>query len=384
MALLGILSVNIWFFAHPEMLLPGVRGEPVDSAAGQLVRFTVSVLFEGKSYVLFSFLFGLSFALAWARGAALGASPVQHARRRFAALILLGLLHGVFLFAGDILLAYGLLGFLLLRLRRISTAAALVSAGALYIVVVVLLLVLAGAALQADDAAAATGAAGLDGAEQAAAAYTGSASQWLAFQWGAYPAALASVLVVQGPVALAAFLAGLLAGRHRVLQRLTDGEFRTHRLVLTGAVGLVTGLTLSVLAARLRWGPPGVTDYTAGYGAELLGAAVNLAAGPFQACGYAIFLLLLFRSAPRIAGVLAPAGRMTLTHYLGQSLVLAILFSGLGFGWGGQAAEVTVGVVVLGIWLTQLALSHLWLRRFRHGPLELPLRAWTYRGTEPV
>jgi uncharacterized protein len=380
LALLGILSVNIWFFAHPEMLTTGMRGDPVDSVADQLVRFTSSVLFEGKSYVLFSFLFGLSFVFAWAQASDSGANHTRRAVRRFTALIVLGLLHGLFLFAGDILLAYGILGFILLSARRISTRAALVTAGVLYAAVVLLLVIVGLLTFMMGDAVG-EAAVGQGDPAEAVVAYTGSVSQWLAFQLTAYPVALVSVLFVQGPVALAAFLVGLVVGRARLIERLIDGEFRPNLLMLIGLAGLMTGLTLSILAALWRWGPLGATDYEPGFGAELLGTAVNLAAGPFQACGYAVLLLLLFRSAKNVAAALAPAGRMSLTNYLGQSVVMVMLFSGVGFGLAGQLSEAAVGVVVLGVWLAQLALSHLWFLRFRRGPVEFPFRAWTYKGT---
>lgn len=380
LALLGILSVNIWFFAHPEMLTTGMSSQPVESSADQLVRFGTSLIFEGKSYILFSFLFGLSFVLAWARAFESGSSDTRRAIRRFSALIVLGLLHGLFLFAGDILLAYGILGFILLGLRRISTKAALITASVLY-TVLVLVLVALGLVTMALEGTMEEAALGLGDPQDAVVAYTGSVTQWFAFQLAAYPVALSSVLFVQGPVALAAFLVGLVVGRHRLVERIAGGEFSTRRLTGVGLPALGTGLVLSSVGALLRWGPPGSTDYEPGYGAELLGTALNLAAGPLQTCGYVVLLLALFRSADQLAAALAPAGRMSLSNYLGQSLILVIIFSGVGFGLGGELSEVTVGGVALGIWLSQLALSHLWLRRFHRGPLEVPFRAWSYRGT---
>lgn len=379
-ALLGILSVNIWFFAHPEMLSTGMRGNPVESGADQLVRFGTSLIFEGKSYVLFSFLFGLSFVFAWARAFESGASDTRRAVRRFSALIVLGLLHGLFLFAGDILLAYGVLGFLLLGMRRISTKAALITAGALYTVMILVLVGLGLVTVTMEDAMG-DAALALGDPQAAVDAYTGSVSQWFAFQLAAYPVALVSVLFVQGPLAFAAFLVGLVVGRARLVERIVDGEFSTGRLMAVGIPTLLGGFLLSGTAALTMWGPPGSLDHEPGVGAELLGTALNLAAGPVQACGYVVLLLVVFRSSTRLASALAPAGRMSLTNYLGQSVIMVILFAGVGFGLGGQLSEAAVGGVVLGIWLTQLGLSHLWFTRFTRGPVEVPFRAWSYRGS---
>ncbi|WP_120004608.1 DUF418 domain-containing protein [Nesterenkonia muleiensis] len=378
LALLGILSVNIWFFAHPEMLL-GVRGSAPESSADQLVRFASSLIFEGKSYVVFSFLFGLSFVLAWARAYETGTSETRRSARRCTALMVLGVLHGLFLFAGDILLAYGILGFILLGLRRILAKAALITAAVLYVAVVGLLLLVGLVSMSMEDSMGEM-TEWIGDPEQAVQAYTGTVGEWFGFQAGVYPMVAFSLLLGQGPLALAAFLVGLVVGRARMLERIAAGEFSTARLLAIGVPALLLGLAVSALAAVLVWGAPGSTRDTTGYGSDLLGTVLNLAAGPVQACGYVILLLLIFRSTAPLTKALAPAGRMSLTNYLGQSVVMVIIFAGIGFGLGGQLSEVTVGAVVLGIWVVQLLVSHLWFTRFRRGPLEAPFRAWTYAG----
>ncbi len=396
LALLGILSVNIWFFAHPEMLL-GVLGAAVETPADQLVRFGSAVIFEAKSYVVFSFLFGLSFVLAWRSGATIekaepfpgtaaersldayetGVSETRRSVRRFAALIVLGLLHGLFLFAGDILLAYGILGFLLLGLRRISAKAALITAAVIYAVVAGFLLLIAGASYAFENM--------MEGSTdwlgdpgQAAALYGGTAGQWLSFHLGAYLLVLSSILLLQGPLAFAMFLLGLVVGRARLLERIAGGEFSTAKLLSLGLPALGIGALISFAGAWLVWGPPGSTGHSPGPGAELLGSALHLAAGPVQSFGYVVILLVIFRAAAPVAKLLAPAGRMSLTNYLTQSLIMVVLFAGVGLGLAGELSELAVGGIVLAIWGSQLLVSHLWFARFSRGPLEAPLRAWTY------
>lgn len=116
-------------------------------------------------------------------------------------------------------------------------------------------------------------------------------------------------------------------------------------------------------------------------GAELTAMGMIFLAGPIQAAGYVILALLIFRSAGAgpLVRALAPAGRMSLSNYLGQSLVLAVIFSALGLGLAGQLSPLAVAGVVVALWAIQLGLSALWFSRFRRGPAEAPLRAWTYR-----
>ena len=61
----------------------------------------------------------------------LAQSEVPRTLRRAAGLVIIGLFHGLFLFHGDILLTYGLVGLVLLGTRMISARAAAVTAGVL-------------------------------------------------------------------------------------------------------------------------------------------------------------------------------------------------------------------------------------------------------------
>src|SRR3990167_8314845 len=111
-ALLGILMVNAGSFASTYFGV-GVSdpafSRPVDHAVRWLVRF----FFETKFYLLFSMLFGYSFALQMDAAQRTGSAFVPRFLRRLLGLALLGLVHAWLLFAGDILVTYALLGVLL-------------------------------------------------------------------------------------------------------------------------------------------------------------------------------------------------------------------------------------------------------------------------------
>jgi uncharacterized protein len=95
-------------------------------------------------------------------------------------------------------------------------------------------------------------------------------------------------------------------------------------------------------------------------------------------------IVLLFQqaSARKYLAWMAPAGRMALTNYLMQSLVCAFVFYGWGLQqWGIPRHQQVLFVAVL--WLAQLALSALWLQRFKYGPMEWLWRWMTY-GQAPT
>ena len=81
---------------------------------------------------------------------------------------------------------------------------------------------------------------------------------------------------------------------------------------------------------------------------------------------------------------LAPAGRMALSNYLGQSLVCTLVFYGYGLGWFEQMGRAVQLLFAVGLFGLQVLLSQLWLRRFQYGPVEWLWRAFTYLQLPPL
>ncbi|MEG1053463.1 MAG: DUF418 domain-containing protein, partial [Janthinobacterium sp.] len=107
-ALFGILVVNIGAFATPWFGL-GLTDPAFHGGVDRATHFLVALLFETKFYLLFSFLFGYSFTLQMQAAARADAPFVPRMLRRQAGLWLIGALHAVFLFHGDILTTYAVL-----------------------------------------------------------------------------------------------------------------------------------------------------------------------------------------------------------------------------------------------------------------------------------
>ena len=104
LALLGIIVVNAPFFAiSADGYTPASVSAPIDWAAA----FLVTLLAQGKFYLIFSFLFGYSANFIVRANDATGR---RRFRRRLVGLAVIGLAHAVLLFIGDILLSYALLG----------------------------------------------------------------------------------------------------------------------------------------------------------------------------------------------------------------------------------------------------------------------------------
>ncbi len=365
-ALLGILVVNIANFAstYYGMGLPDPMGLSLADRCASLVR---TFVFETKFYLLFSFLFGYSFTLQMQSAEHDGKAFVPRMARRLVGLWVLGLLHGVLLYYGDILTTYAVLGAVLLVLRRhgdlflARCAVGLVLATALLWAAIGYLLTWVGTAPDTRGAYAE--------AATALAAYRGTPATVIVQHVRELSQVWWMIALVQAPNALAMFFAGFIAGR-----RAFFADVGPHRALLRRVLfwGLAVGLPGAALyaSASLR------LDSSV---REIYGLAATLLTAPFLTAAYVAGMVLLFQT-PRgrvLMDLLAPAGRMSLSNYLLQSLVCAWLFLAYGLRWIGTIGPLAACATAFAIFAVQLVLSRWWLRRFAHGPVEWLLRAFT-------
>ncbi len=119
-ALFGILMVNMKWFHTPVASLISPH-ELWSSAPDKAVDFVVKFLFEGKFYLLFSMLFGYGFYL-FSQKSSLNTQQVKKIyAMRLLGLLIIGAIHVVFFWPGDILVFYALLGFLLMLFWKKKT-----------------------------------------------------------------------------------------------------------------------------------------------------------------------------------------------------------------------------------------------------------------------
>ncbi|MBI1752450.1 MAG: DUF418 domain-containing protein [Acidobacteria bacterium] len=365
LALFGILVVNSAAFASPYYgtgLVDPAFARPLDQA----VRGLVSLLFETKFYLLFSFLFGYSFTLQMDAADRAGAAFVPRFLRRLGGLAVIGLAHGLLFFHGDILSTYALLGLVLLALRRWEPARALKLGAALVAACAAAWGVLG--LLVAWQGGPGNPAAGMIQAQSALAAYQGTVATTVAQHARELGAGVWAVLLLtQGPCAFGLFLAGLAAGRRKFLASPGNGGPWPRRLVLAGLPIGGAGALGYVLLGR------------GGEASGLLGLALDLATAPFLAAAYLGLALLGFQTRPgqRLVRLLAPAGRMALSNYLIQSVACSFIFTAYGWRLHGRVAPLGVLLIAVVIYACQLILSAWWLRRHAYGPLEWLLRALT-------
>ncbi|RKS71174.1 uncharacterized protein BZB76_5660 [Actinomadura pelletieri DSM 43383] len=369
-ALFGILMVNITYMAsayHGTGLKDPGLGGPVSTA----VRWFVTVFFEAKFFLLFSFLFGYSFTLQLDSAERRGVRFTPRFLRRLTGLFVIGAAHAVVLFPGDILTLYAVLGLILLALRRIKPATAMRTAAVTLTVTAVAYMLLAFAVAQAGGGTIPESVA--VSAAQMTEDLRGGPASVIGAHLRDLPDVALLLIFFQAPSALAAFLLGLAAGRRKALATL-DRRF-LRRLQWAGfTIGLAGGIVYGHASL----------DH-AGSAYQVFALGLDVISAPLLAAAYAATVLRIIEGSGGrpLVNALAPAGRMSLTNYLTQSLVGALVFTGFGAALIGRVAPLGVAAIAVTLFAAQMVISRWWLRHHAYGPLEWLLRAWTALSIPP-
>jgi uncharacterized protein len=190
----------------------------------------------------------------------------------------------------------------------------------------------------------------------------------------ALPEALLVQFAINWFLALSMFLLGLAAGRSGLLAQPSQ-HLRLWRSLV--AIGLVFGLPAGILSAWLTLIPE---DSNGVY--STLGIVLGFALAPALSAGYVGAIALI--SHYKFMKYTEPAGRMSLTGYLGESIILSAIFCGWGLGLFGVLSLSQAFVVALTVWVSLELFAKFWLRWFSYGPFEWALRCWSNWEIVPI
>ncbi|MEM8534672.1 MAG: DUF418 domain-containing protein [Chloroflexota bacterium] len=370
-ALFGIFMVNMTVFARP-IYEYGIT-MPTHTAVDSFITWLISFGFETKFYVLFSFLFGYGLAIQLTRTTPQNDSVGARYTRRLIGLLVLGALHAIFFFFGDILVSYVILGIFLWLIRGWAPRRLVWVALAMMGVAVVGRILLAIADHSMAFAGDASGVLLL--AEEARRNYLGSFGQ------GVYQRLQDLVLMyivtplLNWPTAFAMFALGLAAGKINFFKNL-DQHLPTMRRWLPWV------FALAIIGNGAYWLLYS-TEQALVYSIILV--SIEAFAAPALTFCY-VFVIIWIVQRSQTGSWLNPlraAGRMSLTNYLGQAIICSFLFNGWGLGWYGSVNPSGYVVLVVIIFIGQVWLSNWWLQHFSCGPDEWLLRSWTYLQWQP-
>ncbi|HBR3158049.1 TPA: DUF418 family protein [Klebsiella pneumoniae] len=363
-AILGILLLNISAFGLPKAAYLNPAWSGSASLSDAWTWALLDLLAQVKFLTLFALLFGAGLQLLLPRGK-------RWIQSRLTLLALLGFIHGLFFWDGDILLAYALVGLVSWRMvREAHHVKSLFNTGVvLYLTGIAVLVLLGLISGTAANRSWAPDAANLQ------------YEQYWKLHGGMEAVSNRADMLSDNLLALGAQYGWQLAGMMlmgAVLMRSgwLKGQFSLRHYRRTGALLVAAGMAVNLPAIFAQWYL--AWDYR--WCAFLLQAPRELSA-PLQAIGYAALAwgywpqLCRFR----LVGAIACVGRMALTNYLLQTLICTTLFYHLGLFMRFDRLQLLAFVPP--IWAVNLLVSSLWLRRFRQGPVEWLWRQLTLRAS---
>ena len=360
-SLLGILIANMLSFQYANVTLEAVGP---DTWWDKGAFYFTKILVEGSFYPIFGFLFGygiILFVRSLENRELKMRGPLW---RRAIGLMVLGILHIVFVWDGDILLTYGsaLLIFMLFLKRKVKT---ILIWSVTLIVLTIPLLLMEEEFLQLT----------LTETKEMAAVFS-SGAYWDVVQqrilgWTEMPVVVMviTLLLTVGFFSVFSFfiigpfvLLGMAAAKVNFFTNIEDKVGLLKRLSLLIPIGLA-------LKASVLWAHP-VGKVLNGTGAYLL------------AIGYIAAFTFIFVSVreSNLSQAFVNLGRLSLTNYLMQSIICTTIFYGYGLGFFGELGVALGLVIAVVLYSLQLLLANVYAQRFSIGPVEWVLRKFVYLG----
>jgi len=356
-ALLGILVVNIQFMALNSD--QGARGAWTQGFANGSATFLIAALFAGKFYLLFSFLFGYSSNYVIRNDKSNRARWVK----RCFVLIGLGALHFTFLWHGDIIFLYGFFGLLLTFFffradRTLKIWSRIVfSISTFFIVLIGALAFIAENVLDED-----LGSNTVSRLDRIL--VNGTFLDSIPARLEVWALSISLGIFLQGGLAFAAFLLGIRLARSNFLSTPIDKDANSRLM----KKGLVLGLPIQIIAAvtllqNEQAAQPSESIY-------LIALFVSFVTAPLLSIFYVGIIRKLVQEKPHLVLWMMPAGKMSLTVYISQSVVTSLIFGPWGLGLFQDLQTWQVFLLAFAVWLFLSYLAAEWLKRFNQGPLE--------------
>lgn len=358
-SLLGILIVNMLNFQYDydfeKMFDSSFWGQ-------EFGVYLTEILFQGSFYPIFSFLFGYSFIKLIESTKAKGLNTNAIVVRRGFGLIVLGMLHYIFIWNGDILLYYGacmffLMLFLSSRIKTILIWSGVLGALSLVVSPYMMKLVYGTDELLTD-----------------------------VYAKGAYGDILLSRITVEDDMLIVTVILAIVTITLMPILGFLFGTITVGPFALLGmAIGkkghlteedrgmayrkgwvwmIVIGLALKCATfVDAPW-----SEFVITFGAYVL------TIGYIQA-----FIVFYYsKAAQGLKRLLAGLGRLSLSNYLAQSIICTTIFYSYGLGLFGQLGSMFGLLLAVGLYTAQLFISYLYLKKWRRGPVEWLMGKWVY------
>ena len=375
-ALLGIIFMNMGFFSGYVFMPFDDLEQITDFQLDEKLYSFLDVIVTGKFYTLFSLLFAVGFYIQYEKNKEDSINFLKTYRRRLFFLLLIGFLHSLIWF-GDILLVYSIFGFILILFRNVKSKNLIL--WSIFFLLFPLLIDLC--LLPFSEALS-----------------SASPEKTAALAHVQYPDMTVEAVIStfqNGSIVDLFFL-----NIHNLVWKFlgyipSGGYFKFLGIFLLGyyfaSIELFTKKTKSSLLITSL-----IVGLLATFSAKIIGGSsymfpstpLNMLYKFLVLAGQIFMCIFYITSISKIVqtsigkkafGYLIPVGRMALSNYLFQTIIMIIIFYNFGFNLIGKIGLLHTSVIAILILVLQIILSHIWLRHFKFGPLEWIWRSLTYK-----
>ena len=372
-AVLGILIMNITNFSHINIAYMNPTIGAGLEGYNQYFHSFNYIFADTRFMSIFSILFGAGVVLFTRNAEIKGKSAgVLHYKRMFW-LLLFGLVHAYFIWAGDILVTYAICGYLIFFLRKKLIRTLLIMSIILFIIPLTFnFMTYYGMTM---DELESTFAFFHPTSEQIATEIKIMQGSFLEQM----PIRLENAIGFQTLVFLietfwrttSLMLLGMILYRKGILS--ADKSVKYYKNMMLTGFGI--GLIISIIGLNQAYDSEWLGAYVMN-----IGANYKFVSGLFMAIGYIGFVLWCYKIGifKKLQERLQATGRMAFTNYIGMSVICTLIFNGHGLGLYGTLDRLQQFLVVVAIWVLILIVSPLVLKKYRFGPLEWLWRKLTY------
>jgi uncharacterized protein len=350
-ALFGLLVVHIPLFGFAEDFLYGQDKESIYLYEG-IARSIYQGLFDGKFFPIFSFLFGIGFAIQMKGDTRQDQNKFLS---RLLGLSIFGVLHSLLFFNGDILFSYSILGLILYKLRYKENSY-LLKYALIGVVVSGISYFIIGFYFNKN----------IDFTEMSALTRPASSGNYhdiLAFHRAHFFTDFGFILLFNWPSAFAMLSLGYWVGKKEIhLLENPFGIFGKQSLPKIFSIGILGNIPIILSIWDL---------IPESWGMSILGLTAP--------CLSLFYIFLFYKSFKKFHNTILfklfqNSGQMSLTVYLSESILMSFFFQGWGLGQFEKWSYESSLLLSIPFFLLLSGFATLWLKNFQQGPMEILLR----------
>lgn len=362
-SLFGIILMNILTFSLPyeQAFLPDIINKGIDEWILRIITLVVISSF----YPIFTFLFGYGLAIMYTNSQSKGLRYYPFIYRRLVFLLILGLIHGVFIFSGDILFGYAYTGMLAVLFIKWHPRKLIKLAAILFSLKVILLVIPFSLLTWFTDPYGVTNFTGKSLDQLIQIRQSGDYSAFLSINITDEVFRILDVITTSSYFEFLPYIVlGIAAQKINLIELVRKNK---QKAIKIASILIIFGYLIKL-------------PHSVDYGNNALINVSSMVGGSIVAAGYILVFIVLcqMERVKQYLNVFQYTGKLSLSVYLSQSIIFTLIYMGFGLGLFNKLALYQSYLIVVVVYVIQLIVCYFYLKQFKQGPLEWLWRKVTY------